>query len=321
MKFLVILAACLLAAEAAPKKSLWRPTTKADFQNLKTRNIMQMQALSFVKPKKPSPLPTTPVSAISAPRQADCGLENTKSASGKIVGGAETNPNQFPWVSALNCVNTFFCTSSIVNENWILTAAHCVDGCNNGWDVTVGVHDLSRPESTAQTIHAPASNGMTHPLWDAALIINDIALVRLPEAIEFSDVVRPSCMVDSGDIGDDLVGQETTCTGWGKLSDSPFEGRADKMHFVRGRKIITNEECAGTYGSTITDGHVCIDTSDGKGVCSGDSGGPLNLQTASGQYKTVGVTSFVSGAGCASGYPHGFTRTTAYLDWILDNTR
>eukprot|EP00095_Tigriopus_kingsejongensis_P000188 maker-scaffold41_size498431-snap-gene-0.15 protein:Tk00188 transcript:maker-scaffold41_size498431-snap-gene-0.15-mRNA-1 annotation:"collagenase precursor" len=306
---------------AAPQKSLWRQTTKADFQNLKSRNIQQLQVLGFTGKSAANKLPTTPASAIPAPKQgAECGIENTKNSQTKVVGGQESSPNQFPWLSALNCRLTFFCTSSIIGDNWILTAAHCVDGCNNGWDVTVGVHDLDNPESTAQTITVPASNGIVHPGWDSVALSNDIALVELPEAVKFSNVVRTSCLVDSSDVGDDFVNADTTVTGWGKHSDSPFEGRSDRVFFATGRKVITNTECAATYGDLIGDGHICIDTSDSIGVCSGDSGGPLNLKTSSGQYKQIGVTSFVSGAGCLSGYPHGFTRTTAYLDWIMDTT-
>jgi secreted trypsin-like serine protease len=38
------------------------------------------------------------------------------------------------------------------------------------------------------------------------------------------------------------------------------------------------------------------------------------------KYTQVGVTSFVSSAGCESGTPHGFTRLPEYLQWIERNT-
>ena len=60
---------------------------------------------------------------------------------------------------------------------------------------------------------------------------------------------------------------------------------------------------------------ICIDARGGKGVCSGDSGGPL-IDEDSG---LLGVASFVSGAGCESGYPHCFTAVPSYLDWIEEN--
>ena len=129
-----------------------------------------------------------------------------------------------------------------------------------------------------------------------------------------------SCLPTHDMIGETFERQMTTVTGWGKLSDSDSFA-ADTPHFARDLPIMNNDDCAAVYGSIITDDHLCIDTSDGRGVCNGDSGGPLNMQMEDGRsYLQVGVTSFVSSAGCASGYPHGFTRVTSYLDWITENT-
>merc|ERR1712012_1137973 len=55
-----------------------------------------------------------------------------------------------------------------------------------------------------------------------------------------------------------------------------------------------------------------------KGVCNGDSGGTLNIRQSEGgnKWTQVGVTSFVSSAGCESGNPHGFSRVAEHLEWI-----
>ena len=50
----------------------------------------------------------------------------------------------------------------------------------------------------------------------------------------------------------------------------------------------------------------------------GDSGGALVLNNGNG-YTQIGVVSFVSSAGCASGYPSGYVRVTSYLDWLRTN--
>ena len=54
-----------------------------------------------------------------------CGIENENSY--KIVGGHEAKPNQFPWLVALYA-NSWFCSASLLSEEYVLTAAHCVDG-------------------------------------------------------------------------------------------------------------------------------------------------------------------------------------------------
>ena len=47
--------------------------------------------------------------------------------SGRIVGGVETVPNSWNWIVSLQTASGFhFCGGSILNENWVITASHCV---------------------------------------------------------------------------------------------------------------------------------------------------------------------------------------------------
>ena len=81
--------------------------------------------------------------------------------------------------------------------------------------------------------------------------------------------------------------------------------------------VIANAECDKFYNIIIDDGFMCIDSSEGKGVCHGDSGGSLNLrQSAENKWTQVGVASFVSSAGCESGRPQGFSRVAKHLELI-----
>ena len=95
------------------------------------------------------------------------------------------------------------------------------------------------------------------------------------------------------------------------------------MNFARNRRITTVSECA-VWSNGDDPSVMCIDVSDGTGVCSGDSGGPLNLQTeadSTGPYVQVGIASFVSSFGCEyTGLPHGFARVTFFLDWIRETS-
>ena len=51
----------------------------------------------------------------------------------------------------------------------------------------------------------------------------------------------------------------------------------------------------------------------------GDSGVALVVQNGS-SFTQIEVVSFVSSAGCASGFPSSYTRVTFFLDWIRSNT-
>ena len=62
---------------------------------------------------------------------AVCGLGNEPSLiSGRIVGGTEASPNEFPWQVYL-LVDRFLgysiCGGSLIDSQWVLTAAHCFD--------------------------------------------------------------------------------------------------------------------------------------------------------------------------------------------------
>jgi coagulation factor 9 (Christmas factor) len=90
----------------------------------------------------------------------DCGhsFVNSTESEWRIVGGTKTVSGEFPWQVVL--IRQFFdyvkganmaqmCGGTIINENWILTAAHCVAGKDKTqYEVYLGVHDFNKREGT-----------------------------------------------------------------------------------------------------------------------------------------------------------------------------
>lgn len=56
---------------------------------------------------------------------AGCGERNDAS---RIVGGQPTGINEFPWMARLSYFNRFYCGGMLINDRYVLTAAHCVKG-------------------------------------------------------------------------------------------------------------------------------------------------------------------------------------------------
>jgi len=54
----------------------------------------------------------------------ECGL--TEGISNRIIGGKVSIPHIFPWVVAILNKNNFHCGGTLINNQYILTAGHCV---------------------------------------------------------------------------------------------------------------------------------------------------------------------------------------------------
>merc|ERR1712212_1123053 len=108
----------------------------------------------------------------------------------KIVGGEEAEPHEFPWQVSLRRKydNFHFCGGSILNENTVVSAAHCTVIWEDPSQVVIvaGEHNKVIDEGTEQTVEVsklvPNENyGAPHQLE------NDIALWHLATNLTFNE--------------------------------------------------------------------------------------------------------------------------------------
>lgn len=83
--------------------------------------------------------------------------------------------------------------------------------------------------------------------------------------------------------------------------------------------VISNTECARSYGSIILSSNICASGSNARSSCQGDSGGPKTVVINSRPVQ-IGIVSFGAERGCTLGYPAVFTRVDSYLTWIASNS-
>merc|ERR1711997_127081 len=300
----------------------WRPAAARDLSKFTPRHALvqaksspvEHEFVTLARSIRSSKLSKSTHKTSSVDLAAECGIEGPP-AQDKIVGGFEAAENQWPWQVALFIDNAWFCGGALISENYVMTAAHCADGASY-FDIMAGAHNV-RASSEPHRIEITSFEGQTHPEWDSNSLYADIALVHLPEKVAFSEFIRPSCLPPASDANEQYVGQLTTPVGWGKNADSAG-GITPDLNMVSDLPVITRDSCADYYGGIIYSGIMCIDAAGGKGVCNGDSGGTLNIRQSEGgnKWTQVGVTSFVSSAGCESGNPHGFSRVAEHLQWI-----
>src|SRR5687768_8709023 len=83
---------------------------------------------------------------------AACAVEPaTSTKQSPIIGGQLAAANEFPTVVALEqSAGNWFCTGTLIDKNWVLTAAHCVEGAPQG-AVKIRIDDLNVNDATGGT--------------------------------------------------------------------------------------------------------------------------------------------------------------------------
>ncbi|KAI9563420.1 hypothetical protein GHT06_010883 [Daphnia sinensis] len=232
----------------------------------------------------------------------------------KIVSGIEATPGEFPWMAHLTIVRKGRereCGGSLISQNWIMTAAHCVDGADSV-TVVLGAHNLSAV-SEPYRISLQSTEFYIHPKYSSETFPDDIGLIKLPVSVTFSARIRPVVLTDLGNR--DFVNNTVIVTGWGYYSDA-IQWTSDVL-VKASTTVISNEKCQDSWGSMIVSTMICTSRTRG-GVCNGDSGGPM-IYLVDGSWVQIGITSF-GASPCESVIPNGFTRVQSYLSWITSIT-
>lgn len=238
-----------------------------------------------------------------------------------IVGGAPADPGEWPWQVALvggtttDLYNGQFCGGSLVADQWVVTAAHCVYGDPaSAVDVVAGIYDLQ--PVTPGNQRRDVIQIVVHPGYNPSTSDNDIALLKLktPVTIGGSGASKTGVVPLVPSSVGDLNGINAWVTGWGdteNIPQWPTELREVQV------PIILNTLCndVSHYNGQITSNMMCAGfEAGGKDSCQGDSGGPLVVDTGSG-WQLAGVVSW--GDGCADPGAYGvYTRVSNYTSWI-----
>lgn len=224
---------------------------------------------------------------------------------GRIVGGFNAGTNQFPYqvsLRATNNINFHFCGGAIVNNRYIISAAHCTIGRGaTTVRIVMGTNFLNSGGVAHTSLRV-----VNHPSYNANTIANDVSVVQTQATIGFTAAIQPISM-GSGQTG----AVAAVVSGWGGTT---VNGGASPNHLQGlNTRTITNAECQSRHtaaNAAFVFAHkICTWTQAGQGICQGDSGGPL---VAGGQ--VVGIVSW--NIPCARGFPDAYDRVSHHLSWI-----
>ncbi|XP_050072540.1 trypsin 3A1-like [Anopheles maculipalpis] len=225
----------------------------------------------------------------------------------RIVGGVPVDIRDFPYQVSLRR-GRHFCGGSIIDVEWILTAAHCTRTINarSLW-VHVGsthVNEGGRSVKVRRILQHPKQNS-----WSDY----DFSLLHLDQPLNFSESVQPIRLrrpsADEVD-GGPSDGTLRKVSGWGNTHNPDESALVLRAANV---PLTNHQRCSEVYEGigSVTESMICAGYDEGgKDSCQGDSGGPLVCDD-----QLTGVVSW--GKGCAEpGFPGVYAKVSTAYEWI-----
>ncbi|XP_017773669.1 PREDICTED: venom protease-like [Nicrophorus vespilloides] len=253
----------------------------------------------------------------------------------RITGGREAGLYEFPWMALLayktdKSGHEFRCDGSLINDRYVLTAAHCIYNMTLA-GVRLGEHNINtRVDCSSVTGKcAPPVQDFyiedvtLHPDYVPASFGNDIALIRLATPVKFANNVQPICLPFGSLSEMSLVGKFAMVAGWG-VTETGFKSPQLLKTLL---PVVSNDECDRIYRkyANVTMKQLCAGGAMGRDTCGGDSGGPLYhvslVEGGEPRYVQHGVVSYGPRHCGTDGQPAVYTRISYYMDWILDNLK
>ncbi|KAI3366179.1 hypothetical protein L3Q82_010006 [Scortum barcoo] len=250
-------------------------------------------------------------------------LNQTVVGQTRLVGSNHCPKGGCPWQVLVQLNGKSHCGGVLINPDWVVTAAHCVEG-NNPQNLTVvaGEHNLDVEEGTEQRI--PVSMAITHYGYVPATGDSDVALLQLSRPVTLNRHAIPVCL-PTKDFAERelLLVRYHTVSGWGKRTtggnaNSPGAPPSTPVSPVLRTfsvPIIPNPQCSQTSQFNFTTNMLCAGYLKGQQEsCRGDDGSPLVTLYGSTHFLT-GVVGW--GRGCTHpGYYGVYANMANFVDWV-----
>lgn len=245
----------------------------------------------------------------------------------KFLAKREAEPHSAPYVVSIQLMTpdeglVHYCAGTILNEHWILTAAHCLTNPQMVANsvIVAGGHDIhSRSESqNVQIRHIDYH--VRHELYLGGVNPYDIALIYTKEPLIFDKFVQPANLPEQ----DSMPEGYGTLYGWGNVSMTIVPKFPHKLQQAN-MPILDMELCEqilAASGMTLHETNLCTGPlTGGVSICTADSGGPLMQDYYIDDYNEVkhtiiGIVSWGKMPCGQRNAPSVFVRVSAFTNWI-----
>ncbi|CAB4055732.1 unnamed protein product [Lepeophtheirus salmonis] len=260
-----------------------------------------------------------PVGILPTANRARCGRKGFDSGNS---GGADMA--EWPWHAAIleKPQDLYVCGSTLLDESWVLTAAHCVDDylpfvptIQDILKVRLGEYDVSTTAEPLRHEEFNVTDIVMHPGFNNSTLVHDIALLKLERPAKRKQNIDVVCMPKSRDFN---PSQFARCyvTGWGRRTETSEHSLVLKEIEV---PLWSYTNCNGALKAQFGPAYSLPTTAicagaEGRDACDGDGGGPLVCEKE-GKWYQIGIVSF--GIGCGrKNIPGVYTKVSEYDSWI-----
>uniref|UniRef100_H3C508 Peptidase S1 domain-containing protein n=1 Tax=Tetraodon nigroviridis TaxID=99883 RepID=H3C508_TETNG len=231
------------------------------------------------------------------------------------VGGQDVPPGRWPWFAGFYFQPYFSCSGALISDQWVLTAATCVQITPTPMTVVLG--RTNQTGSDPNEVSRGINQTFCHPLYNTLTSDNNICLVQLSSPVELSDHISPVCLAAENSTFPNgtfswLVGP-LRGKGFGFFSD----GNKELMELQL--QIFGNNECQHHSYQTITDNMICTRDDPPMAHAMFTFGAPLLIRSDDLVWIQFGVS--LSSLMCRKErYPPVYTRVSRYQVWIRSVT-
>lgn len=235
----------------------------------------------------------------------------------------EARPHSAPYIVSIQIVtdegkSLHYGAGSIINEHWILTAAHCLESKEvvEKTVLVAGCHDIHSATDCDTVQRRNIDLFIKHELFLGGVNPYDIALIYTKIPFKFTENVQPVELPKQGD----LAHGAATLYGWGNKSMTAIPCFPSQLQ-ATDMPILDMELCEGVLGEIgmcLHETNLCTGPLDGGNtICTADSGGPLVQRSIYfGKSTLVGIVSWGKMPCGQPNAPSVFVKVSSFVDWI-----